>query len=426
MDDRIARIIPVLVLTLGMSSVIGREGMCREGGPMYDDPVAVLMVAEGWSEAPPRTIVVDPYRSQGRGVLAYNIDFGDGTPASTGTLETSKEWIQREALLVLHTYTSTQTYSLRLTIIDERGMSDTLSVAVKPSDSRTKKDLRVREVRNSGDRVVETVWKSVERADEQAGIDVTRRDVESTTRSPGERPEAEAKDEGDTPKWREHMTTSPQGHPFCPWFISKGPSYPAGGGDYFMDRDSQWGQLGWDRTNTLEIDAARIYDDNEEGSGGWYANWHLWVIPFEGRWSQTIRIPVSGQFSLAKAIQKGWLPPSSKDLYLRGPYWSGDKNEWGNTGSIGAHGTIYWSFYAWDWANWGLGTATDVALYLWEGDECWGPFCNGDDPIALFQVNKALSLGRYVFLDDSDSPPWGLLKNWDGFDVWLQYHTIRK
>jgi hypothetical protein len=103
-----------------------------------------------------------------------------------------------------------------------------------------------------------------------------------------------------------------------------------------------------------------------------------------------------------------------------------NQNEWGDTGEIGPHGLTYWDFYIWDWERWASGNANDVAIYLWEGDECFGPFCNDDDPIVVFQVNRTTSYGVNRNYRDGDERPMGnILDDWDGEDIWLVLTTLK-
>lgn len=152
--------------------------------------------------------------------------------------------------------------------------------------------------------------------------------------------------------------------------------------------------------NVLIANFATFYSNHEKNSGriqtGPEGNMHLWAFP-----ASLLPIHLPSQLKDS--------PPGAVHINLKGPsdnceWWPSDVEQY----------IAYQNVILWDWDR---APNEDVALFLWEGDECSIKFfairmCNPDDKIAMFQVAR----------NRTASPNGLLLRDIDfasnGVDIW--------
>lgn len=142
-----------------------------------------------------------------------------------------------------------------------------------------------------------------------------------------------------------------------------------------------------------------------EGQGGFYANFHYAVVPFDARYLTLPRQELLNlaQGKLALIERTDLSPPLRTHSFLPGPYLSKEgiypMCEWGDTAHQAKTQELrYERFPIWDWD-----LATDqgapfdkVIIVVWEGDEeAWmiadgllDPFYLADDVVGVFTVAK--------------------------------------
>ncbi len=141
--------------------------------------------------------------------------------------------------------------------------------------------------------------------------------------------------------------------------------------------------------NVLIANFATFYSNHEKNNAksqtGPEGNMHLWAFP-------TSYLPIHLPSQLKDS------PPGAVHINLKGP---SDKCEWWPS-EIDQY-LAYQNVILWDWDR---APNEDLALFLWEGDECFFVFigvkaCNPDDKIAMFQVarNKTTSSNGLLLRD---------------------------
>ena len=136
------------------------------------------------------------------------------------------------------------------------------------------------------------------------------------------------------------------------------------------------------------------------GEGGFYANFHYAVLPFDARYLQLKRQELLNlaQGKLHLIHRDDLVPKFRVHSFIPGPYLSKDQVyqfcEWGDTSFQAKKQEMsYENFKIWDWD---LGPQK-VIIVVWEGDEeDWliqekllDPFYLTDDLVATFVVNRA-------------------------------------
>lgn len=137
-----------------------------------------------------------------------------------------------------------------------------------------------------------------------------------------------------------------------------------------------------------------------EGEGGFYANFHYAVMPFDKKYlaldRQELLNLAQGKLSLIK--REDLTPSFRAHSFIPGPYLSKDEVypfcEWGDTSFQAQKQQVtYKNLKIWDWD---LGP-DKIMIVVWEGDEeDWlieakllDPFYLTDDLVAVFVVNRA-------------------------------------
>lgn len=142
-----------------------------------------------------------------------------------------------------------------------------------------------------------------------------------------------------------------------------------------------------------------------EGEGGFYANFHYAVVPYDPRFLKLTRQEMLNmvQGRLFDIDRQDLLPSLRAHSFIPGPYLSKkqvyDMCEWGDTAfQSKVQQMAYKGFKIWDWD---LGdsknqTTEKVILVVWEGDEeAWlvsqkllDPFYLTDDLVGIFVVER--------------------------------------
>lgn len=177
----------------------------------------------------------------------------------------------------------------------------------------------------------------------------------------------------------------------------------------------------FDNKNVLRITRAKITYDHEdtsildyqgphpitgephlvyEGEGGFYANFHYAVIPFDKKYRtldrQELLNLAQGKLHLIK--REDLTPKWRVHSFIPGPYLSKDQVyplcEWGDTSfQAKKQQMTYKNLKIWDWDL----DINKIMIIVWEGDEeDWlieakllDPFYLTDDLVAVFVVNRA-------------------------------------
>jgi len=141
-----------------------------------------------------------------------------------------------------------------------------------------------------------------------------------------------------------------------------------------------------------------------EGEGGFYANFHYAIIPYDEKVLKLNRQELLNlvQGKLANIDREDLLPPLRLHSLLPGPYQSNDKVyplcEWGDTSfQTPVQEMYYEQLYLWDWD---IGPWKKLILVVWEGDEeDWmiadgllDPYYLTDDVVGVFTIDKAKTL----------------------------------
>lgn len=145
-----------------------------------------------------------------------------------------------------------------------------------------------------------------------------------------------------------------------------------------------------------------------EGEGGFYANFHYAVVPFESRYLALSRQELLNlaQGKLAFIDRAELTPKLRTHSFLPGPYLSKEglypMCEWGDTAYQAKTQELrYERFPIWDWdLAWDGMTFDKVVVIVWEGDEeDWmiadgllDPFYLTDDVVGVFVVDKKIAL----------------------------------
>ncbi|MBF0104850.1 MAG: hypothetical protein HQM16_05940 [Deltaproteobacteria bacterium] len=186
----------------------------------------------------------------------------------------------------------------------------------------------------------------------------------------------------------------------------------------------------FDHTNTLTIREVGIsydYEDNTildfegknpltgrhqiiyEGQGGFYANFHYAVVPFD---QNIMRLERQELLNLAEGrlayVEREDLTPKLRvHSFVPGPYLSSNRIyplcEWGDTAFQSTHQQMTYSHYKiWDWDIKDTdGISYDhIIIIVWEGDEeDWlvsdgllDPYYLTDDLVGVFEVKRADTL----------------------------------
>lgn len=140
-----------------------------------------------------------------------------------------------------------------------------------------------------------------------------------------------------------------------------------------------------------------------EGEGGFYANFHYAVVPYDPQIPkmerQTLLHLVQGK--LKEIDQENLRPQIRTHSFIPGPFLSKstsvyDMCEWGDTAHQAPHQKMAYSDIAlWDW-DYTVKNADHVLLIIWEGDEeDWlisekliDPFYLTDDLIGIFDIRQ--------------------------------------
>lgn len=177
-----------------------------------------------------------------------------------------------------------------------------------------------------------------------------------------------------------------------------------------------------DQKNILNLKRIRLSYDNEdstildykgpnpltrkeeliyEGEGGFYANFHYAVIPYDAR---VLNLDRQELLNLAEGKLKfigreDLLPATRVHSFLPGPYLSKDQIyqmcEWGDTMfQASTQEMSYENLILWDWD---LAPTEKVMLIVWEGDEeDWliadgllDPYYLTDDVVGIFVIDKS-------------------------------------
>lgn len=139
-----------------------------------------------------------------------------------------------------------------------------------------------------------------------------------------------------------------------------------------------------------------------EGEGGFYANFHYAIVPYDERYlnlgrQETLHL-VQGK--LSEIDREDLTPPVRVHSFLPGPYLSKTNGyalcEWGDTAYQAKEQELYYhGVVLWDWDIQVAGHHVDrVILFVWEGDEeAWmvedgmlDPFYITDDNVGVFVV----------------------------------------
>lgn len=165
-----------------------------------------------------------------------------------------------------------------------------------------------------------------------------------------------------------------------------------------------------------------------EGEGGFYANFHYAVVPFDERIKHLGRQELLNlaQGKLAYINREDLTPELRTHGFLPGPYLSPDRSyfyemcEWGDTTFQAAEQEVsYERLFIWDWDLWdgvkgprskGQGRGGDkVMVIVWEGDEeDWliadgllDPYYLTDDLVGLFVVEREKTLKPLVLKNEA-------------------------
>ncbi|HCU23757.1 MAG TPA: hypothetical protein DF383_01970 [Deltaproteobacteria bacterium] len=153
--------------------------------------------------------------------------------------------------------------------------------------------------------------------------------------------------------------------------------------------------------NVLIADFATFYSNHEKNNSrlfntGPVGNMHLWAFPKS-------LLPIELPSTLDSS------PPGSVHVILKGPAEK-DKCEWWS-GEVDQY-IAYQNVILWDWDR---APGEDVALFLWEGDECQVYFlgiriCNPDDKIAMLQIARDKTTGpNGLLIRDIDASSPGIV-----------------
>lgn len=140
-----------------------------------------------------------------------------------------------------------------------------------------------------------------------------------------------------------------------------------------------------------------------EGDGGFYANLHYAVVPFNSKYTRLGRQEILhlAQGSLKKIHLSRYQPILRTHSFIPGPFLSKDPTvydlcEWGDTTYQAPIQTMYYKDMAlWDW-DYSIKNGDDILLILWEGDEEATQLNNHlipsnyltDDLIGLFHIRR--------------------------------------
>lgn len=168
-------------------------------------------------------------------------------------------------------------------------------------------------------------------------------------------------------------------------------------------------QISYDYEDTGIVDYAGPHPLTQEphkvyeGDGGFYANFHYAVLPYEKEIMQLDRQTLLHlvQGNLADVDKEHLRPALRTHAFIPGPYLSGDKYlypfcEWGDTAhQAPVQKMAYKNMAIWDW-DYSVPNADHIILVVWEGDEeDWlverkliHPFYLTDDVVGIWEIKK--------------------------------------
>lgn len=140
-----------------------------------------------------------------------------------------------------------------------------------------------------------------------------------------------------------------------------------------------------------------------EGQGGFYANFHYAIVPFDKRYSKLNRQDLLhlAQGKLDEINRDDLRPALRVHSFIPGPYFSGMESayelcEWGDTSYQVPEQKLHYNQMAlWDW-DFSVPGSDHILIIVWEGDEeDWlirdqliHPFVLTDDIVALFELRR--------------------------------------
>lgn len=151
-----------------------------------------------------------------------------------------------------------------------------------------------------------------------------------------------------------------------------------------------------------------------EGEGGFYANFHYAVVPFNKKYlnldRQTLLHMVEGKLSEIDRLDL--TPPLRTHSFIPGPFLSKDNRvyplcEWGDTTyQAPTQQLTYTNISLWDW-DYEVPDDDHVLFIVWEGDEeDWlirdeliNPFYLTDDLVGIFEIKRQDTINPLVLIN---------------------------